>query len=361
MWSMKYSLYAGHGRSVLFTLFAAFLWVSSCCSQTTAGSSNGFGMLASPRSASPAAKEDSIQLTSLKFSESSVTGGGSSEITLTVSQAAPAGGMKVTLSASEADVLQLPPAIDFQEGQRSLIIPVVTDTVPAAVSVTVQAHLGNSIVGANLLVLPATSAPFTVTAPASVTVRQGKSGTATVTTTVSSGFDEALQLKASGEPGGVRLKFDPKTIPAPGSGNSKLSIGVASRVQTKSYPLTITASDGTASASAKTTLHVISGTTSPDATFKGCWYKQGSDGYQAVDVEVGKPGSYPFNAVLYYGSTCAANEVADQFGFGQLLDLGSAEYTFWFTAFANQPDMSALWYLGDENSKCVSYSSAPDC
>jgi hypothetical protein len=340
--------------------FAVFLLVSSCSAQTTAHGSNGFGMLTSPQSRR-AAENDFIHLTSLKFSESSVTGGDPAEITLTLSQPAAAGNMKVALSASEAHVLQLPASIEFQEGQESLSIPLPTSSVSAAVSVTVRAQLGDSMAGANLSVLPAASAPFTVTAPASVTVQQGKSGSATVTTTVNSGFDEALHLKASGEPAGVTLKFDPAKIAAPGAGSSKLSIGVNSRVQSKSYPLTITASDGTTSASAKTTLHVISGTTNPDATFKACWYKQGGDSYQAVDVEVGKPGSYPFNAVLYYGSTCAANDVADQFGFGQLLDLGSAEYTFWFTAFANQTDMSALWYLGDENSKCVSYSSVPDC
>jgi hypothetical protein len=361
MWSMKYSLCGEKRCRLMFTALALFFLVSDCGSQTATGGSNGFGMLASSPVAGAVAKQESIHLTSLKFSEPTVTGGGASEITLTLSQPAPAGNVKVMLSASEPSVLQLPRSIEFQEGQQSLSIPVLANVVSAAEAVQVRAELGGSAVGANLSVLPATSAPFTVTAPAGITVRQGKSGTATVTTTVSAGFDEPLQLKASGEPAGVTLKFDPKTIPAPGAGNSKLSIGVNSRVQTKSYPLTITASDGTTSASAKTTLHVISGTTNPEATFKGCWYRQGGDSYQAVDVEIGKPGSYPFNAVLYYGSTCAPNEVADQFGFGQLLDLGSAQYTFWFTAFANQTDMSALWYLGDENSKCVSYSSAPDC
>jgi hypothetical protein len=114
-------------------------------------------------------------------------------------------------------------------------------------------------------------------------------------------------------------------------------------------------------ARAETTLQPTTGNGNPDATFKGCWHKQGRHRYQAVDVTVGKPGTYAFNAILYHGTTCNPNDFADQFGFGQLLNFGGFGYTFWFTDFHDQTDMSALWYVGDENSKCVSYESAPDC
>jgi hypothetical protein len=109
------------------------------------------------------------------------------------------------------------------------------------------------------------------------------------------------------------------------------------------------------------TLQTATGNGDPDATFRACWYKQGRHRYQAVNVTVGKAGAYAFNAILYHGTTCNPNDYADQFGFGQLLNLGESTYTFWFTAFRDRPDMSALWYVGDENSRCVSYESAPDC
>ncbi len=102
-------------------------------------------------------------------------------------------------------------------------------------------------------------------------------------------------------------------------------------------------------------------TKNPDASFKGCWYKQGKNRYQAVDVSVAHPGKYAFNALLYYGTTCNPNDYADQFGYGQLLDFGGFGYTFWFTAFANKSDMSALWYVGEDESKCMSYADAPEC
>jgi hypothetical protein len=99
----------------------------------------------------------------------------------------------------------------------------------------------------------------------------------------------------------------------------------------------------------------------PHAAFKGCWYKQGKRRYQAVDMAVGTAGTYPFNAILYYGTTCDAHDVADQIGFGGPQNLSEANYIFWFTAFADKTNMSARWYLGDEQSECVSYEEAPNC
>ena len=97
------------------------------------------------------------------------------------------------------------------------------------------------------------------------------------------------------------------------------------------------------------------------ATFKGCWYQQSGNRYQGVQISVDDPGTYPFNAVLYYGTTCNANDWADQIGFGTLIQFGDFDWIFWFDAFANQSDMSALWYVGNEQSQCVNYTVAPDC
>jgi hypothetical protein len=128
-----------------------------------------------------------------------------------------------------------------------------------------------------------------------------------------------------------------------------------------SHPVEAGVTSTAAVASIAVPLQDPAGNGNPDATFRGCWHKQGQHRYQAVDVTVGKAGAYAFNAILYHGTTCNPNDFADQFGFGQVLNFGEAGYTFWFTAFRDQTDMSALWYLGEENSKCVSYESAPDC
>jgi hypothetical protein len=100
----------------------------------------------------------------------------------------------------------------------------------------------------------------------------------------------------------------------------------------------------------------------PNATFRGCWYKTKKNRYQAVEISVGNPGTYPFNALLYHGTTCDPNDYADQFGYGDPLTLGDATYVFWFDAFKNDTNMSALWYLGDQTSKCMVYTTTtPVC
>jgi hypothetical protein len=114
-------------------------------------------------------------------------------------------------------------------------------------------------------------------------------------------------------------------------------------------------------AAAAPTMPDSSGDGNPHATFAGCWYVSKGRRYQGVDVSIGKPGTYAFNAKLYYGTACNPDDQADQFGYGELLDLGGFGYTFWFTAFSDKPDMSALWYVGDETSKCVTYLNAPKC
>ena len=56
------------------------------------------------------------------------------------------------------------------------------------------------------------------------------------------------------------------------------------------------------------------------------------------------------------------NDWADEFGYGQLLQFSpDYEWTFWFTHFPNQTNMSAIWYVGNEQSQCVNYNVAPDC
>jgi len=105
----------------------------------------------------------------------------------------------------------------------------------------------------------------------------------------------------------------------------------------------------------------VTNDTNPGAKFQGCWYKEGKKYYQGVYVTVTNPGEYAFNADLYYGTTCNPNTPADSFGNGQIIDFGGFGYIFWFTAFANKRDMSAIWQVGSDTSQCVDYKTAPIC
>lgn len=86
---------------------------------------------------------------------------------------------------------------------------------------------------------------FTVTAsPAAVSVTQGGTGSSTVTTTVSGGFNSAVSLTVSGLPSGVTASFNPASIAAPGSGSSTITFTASSTAVTGTANVTITASGG---------------------------------------------------------------------------------------------------------------------
>ena len=86
---------------------------------------------------------------------------------------------------------------------------------------------------------------FTISAsPTTLSIAQGNQGTSTITTIVSGGFSSAISLSASGVPTGTTVKFNPQTIPAPGSGQSTMTITVGASTPTGTYPITVTGNGG---------------------------------------------------------------------------------------------------------------------
>src|ERR1041385_3722298 len=110
---------------------------------------------------------------------------------------------------------------------------------------------------------PGTQTPnFAITAsPTSVSVAQGGTKTATVSTTVSGGFNSAVSLSASGLPAGVTASFSPTSIAAPGSGSSTLTFTASSTAATGTSTVTINASGGGVSHSTTVSLTITTGGT----------------------------------------------------------------------------------------------------
>jgi subtilase family serine protease len=116
----------------------------------------------------------------------------------------------------------------------------------------------------NLLTGTASAPTFTLTAsPATLSVVQGKSGTATVTSAAVSGFSSAVALTASGQPNGVTVSFSSASIASPGSGSSTMTVAVASTVAAGSYTLTI---NGAGANATKSTTVVLTVTAAPSFT-----------------------------------------------------------------------------------------------
>ena len=103
-----------------------------------------------------------------------------------------------------------------------------------------------------------TPAPgFTLSAsPASVSVAQGNSGTSTITSALTGGFNSAISLSASGQPSGVTVSFGTNPIGAPGSGTSTMTLTVASSTATGSYSIAVTGTAGSTTATTNVALTV---------------------------------------------------------------------------------------------------------
>ncbi len=92
---------------------------------------------------------------------------------------------------------------------------------------------------------PSTTPSFSLSAsPNAVSVVRGNSGTSSISSVVSNGFNSAVALNASGLPAGVTFLFNPTSIAAPGAGSSTVTFTVASTTATGTYSITITGSGG---------------------------------------------------------------------------------------------------------------------
>ena len=151
----------------------------------------------------------------LAFSPASLTGSGTSTLTITASATAPIGNYTITVKATSGSTVH----------STTVLVSV---TVPPSFNLT--------------------------TSPASLSLAQGTSGSATVTTTAAGGFSSAVALTASGAPSGVTLAFSPSSIT--GAGTSSLAITVGPSVTVGTYTITVSGSSGGVVHTAKITLAV---------------------------------------------------------------------------------------------------------
>jgi uncharacterized membrane protein len=133
-------------------------------------------------------------------------------------------------------------------GSSTLTFTASSTATAGTVNVTVSAT-GGSVTHTTVIALtvnPASATPdFAVSAaPTSVSVAQGSSGSSTISTTLSGGFNAAVSLSASGLPAGVTASFSPASIAAPGSGSSTLTLSASSTAATGSANVTVSATGG---------------------------------------------------------------------------------------------------------------------
>jgi subtilase family serine protease len=132
-------------------------------------------------------------------------------------------------------------------GSSVLNLVVASTTATGTYTITVSGTGGGitQTTTVTLIVTAPATANFTVSAsPTSLTIDRGSSGSSTIATSVSGGFDSAITLSASGEGSGETVTFSPNPIAAPGSGTSTMTVTVSRSASTGSHTITITATGG---------------------------------------------------------------------------------------------------------------------
>ncbi len=209
-----------------------------------AGSSSGpgFSLSASPTSVSVAQGHSGTSTIT-----STVTGGFNSGISLSAS-GQPTG---VTVTFNPTSITGA--------GSSTMTMTVASSTAAGTYSIKVTGTSGSTVETATVsLTVTGTTPNFTVSAsPTSISVARGSSGTSTITTAVSGGFNSAISLSASGQGSAQTVTFSPSSIAAPGSGTSTMTVKVGRNARTGNRTITITATGGGVTHTTTVTLDIL--------------------------------------------------------------------------------------------------------
>ena len=199
-------------------------------------------------SASPASLSIALNGQGTSTITTTISGGFNSSISLSASGAPP--GVAVSFNPS---TIPAPGA-----GSSTMTVTVLRLAMLGTYPITVTGN-GGGIKQTTTVTLTLVAAPgFAISAyPASLSIAQGNQGTSTITTTISGGFNSSISLSSSGAPSGTTVSFNPSTIPAPGAGNSTMTITVGSSTLPGSYPITVTGNGGGIQQNTAVTLKVV--------------------------------------------------------------------------------------------------------
>ncbi len=131
------------------------------------------------------------------------------------------------------------------------------------------------------------------TFPTQGQIIEGSSGSFSVSTNYSNGFNSAIALSASGLPAGDTITFGPATIPAPGYGSSTVNVVVGPNTAPGVYPITITGTGDGITHSVTYTLTIPTPDFKLYATLGGSVYLGGTDSFSVQVV-----GSNGFNSAI---------------------------------------------------------------
>ncbi|HWW54169.1 MAG TPA: hypothetical protein VNY84_10390, partial [Acidimicrobiales bacterium] len=129
--------------------------------------------------------------------------------------------------------------------------------------------------------------------PTSVSVNQGSSGTSTITTAITSGAAQTVNLSASGLPSGATASFNPTSIS--GNGSSTLTITTSATTPAGLSTITITGTGASATHSTTVNLTVVANDFSIGANPNTVTVTQGSNGTSTITTAITSGAAQPVN------------------------------------------------------------------
>ena len=181
--------------------------------------------------------------------------------------------------------------------------------------------------------LPVAGGDFGVSAsPTSLSVVQGGQGSSTISTTISGGFNSAINLTASGVPNGTTVSFNPNPIAAPGNGSSTMTINVGANTAVGTYPITVTGSGGGIQHSTTVTLTVTNGSDfTISASPMSLNLLQGSQGTSTITTTI----SGGFNSAISLSASGVPNGTIVSFSPNPISAPGGGQSTMTITVGMN--------------------------
>lgn len=209
-----------------------------------AGSSSGSGFSLSASPASVTVAQGAKHTSTIT---NTVTGGFDSAISLSAT-GQPAG---VSVGFSPISITGA--------GTSSMTLTVASSTATGTYHITVRGTSGSTVETTSVSLTVSKSSPnFTISAaPTTISVSRRSSGTATIATTVSSGFNSAISLSATGQGPAQTVTFSPSSIAAPGSGKSTMTVKVGQSATLGNHTITITGKGGGVAHTTTVTLNVL--------------------------------------------------------------------------------------------------------
>ena len=170
------------------------------------------------------------------------------------------GGVTLSMSSSPAGLTGTFSPNPNTGASSALSVPTSTSTTPGSYTITISGSgtgVPTHTTTVTLVVNPPAAGDFSLSvSPASLSIKQGTSGSYTITITRTGGFAGAVTLSVSGLPAGATAVFSPN--PAGGT-TSTLTVTAAATTPTATSALTITGVSGSLTRTAGATLVVTQG------------------------------------------------------------------------------------------------------